>query len=415
MQIVRIGIADLNHAANAVDGRAQIVAHATQELRLCRVGRRGLTRRLCQLVAIVALLLQQVRQTSTISAATHHHNSGYNTAVEHQHAGSDSRDDLKVALRRGIGVHVEFLRFAVCAQIPLAVDVDQSDFAGQASILNFVDNNGVRRGQVEHAQYGGFDGIGRNDLAIVFDHDIAAIDGFIAIKQALQFECIACNCLRALMPYRDNDTLVILPGYTANVCDRIIRKRDAGGIGLKRMGCHLQHGCLFEIRSKRLVVHAIRRGLGHQIARCVRHDQCAHVELVSILLQRGVIHRAVALYIARYLSGNLHHTNQVFGRISAVERIVGKALRRHVVDNVGKALLGLGRGVAVAHHAGDNRERYTHQGGKEPYPGRMIALLLSGVVGRIDHDRPSIFKNGEGSSKYFDTRRSMVPSASISW
>ena len=242
MQIVRIGIANLDHAANAVDGRAQIVAHATQKLRLCRVGRRGLTRRLCQLVAIVALLLQQVRQTSTISAATHRHNNGYNTAVEHQHAGGNSRGDLKVALRRGIGVHIEFVRFSKCAQIPLAVGVNQSDLTSQASILNTVDNKDIRRRQIEHAQYGGFNGIGRNDLAIAFDHDIAAIDGFIAIKQALQFECIACNRFRALMPYRDNDALAILPSHAANVCDRIIRKRDAGGIGLKRMSCHLQHG-----------------------------------------------------------------------------------------------------------------------------------------------------------------------------
>ena len=266
MQIARIGIADLNHTANAVDGRAQIVAHAAQKLRLCRVGRRGLTRRLCQLVAIVALLLQQVRQTSTVSAATHHHNNGYNTAVEHQHAGSNSCDDLKVAPCRGIGVHIEFVRFSKCAQIPLAVGVNQSDLTSQASILNTVDNKDIRRRQIEHAQYGGFNGIGRNDLAVAFDHDIAAIDGFIAIKQALQFERIACNCLRALMPYCDNDALVILPGYAANVCDRIIRKRNAGGIGLKRMGCHLQHGCFLEIRSERLVAHAIRRGLGHQIA-----------------------------------------------------------------------------------------------------------------------------------------------------
>ena len=124
------------------------------------------------------------------------------------------------------------------------------------------------------------------------------------------------------MPYRDNDALVILPGYAANVCDRIIRKRDTGGIGLKRMGCHLQHGCFLEIRSERLVAHAIRRGLGRQIARCVRHDQCAHVELVGILLQHGVIHRTVALHIARCLSCDLHNTNQVFGRIGAIERII---------------------------------------------------------------------------------------------
>lgn len=217
------------------------------------------------------------------------------------------------------------------------------------------------------------------------------------------------------MPYRDNDTLAILSGHATNVCNRIIRKRNSIGIGLKRMGCHLQHGRFFEIRSERLVAHVIRRGLGHQVARCVRHNQCAHVELVSILLQRGVIHRAVALYIARYLSGNLHHANQVFGRIGAVKRIVGKALRRHVIDNVGKALLGLGRRVTVAHYAGNNRECYPHQGGKEPYPCRTIAPLLYGVVGRIDHDRPSIFTNGAGSSKYLDTKRSMVPSSSISW
>ena len=242
LQIVRIGIANLDHAANAVDGCAQVMAHATQKLRLCRVGRRGLTRRLCQLVAIVALLLQQVRQTSTISAATHRHNNGYNTAVERQHAGSNSRDNLKVTPRRGIGVHIEFVRFSKCAQIPLAVGVNQSDLTSQASILNTVDNEDVRRRQIEYAQYGGFNGIGRNDLAVAFDHDIAAIDGFIAIKQALQFERIACNRLRALMPYRDNDALAILPSHAANVCDRIIRKRDAGGIGLKRMSCHLQHG-----------------------------------------------------------------------------------------------------------------------------------------------------------------------------
>ena len=242
MQIVRIGIADLDHAANAVDGRAQIVAHAAQKLRLCRVGRRGLTRCLCQLVAIVALLLQQVRQTSTISAATHRHNNGYNTAVEHQHAGGNSRGDLKVALRRGIGVHIEFVRFSKCTQIPLAVGVNQFDLTGQASILNTVDNEDVRRRQIEYAQYSGFNGIGRNDLAVAFDHDIAAIDGFIAFEQTLQFERIACNRLRALMPDRDNDALAIPPRHAANVCDRIIRKRDAGGIGLKRMSCHLQHG-----------------------------------------------------------------------------------------------------------------------------------------------------------------------------
>ena len=133
------------------------------------------------------------------------------------------------------------------------------------------------------------------------------------------------------------------------------------------------------------------------------------------MLQRGVIHRTVALHIAGSLSGDLHNANQVFGRIGAVECIVGKALRRHVIDNVGKALLGLGRHVTVAHHAGSNREHYPQQSDKEPCPCRTIAPLLSGVVERIDHDRPSTFKNGEGSSKYFDTRRSMVPSASISW
>ena len=242
MQIVRIGIANLDHAANAVDRRAQIVAHAAQKLRLCRVGGRGLTRRLCQLVAIVALLLQQVRQTSAISAATHHHNNGYNTAVERQHAGSNSRDNLKVALRRGIGVHIEFVRFSKCAQIPLAVGVNQSDLTSQASILNTIDNEDVRRRQIEHAQYGGFNGIGRNDLAVAFDHDIAVIDGFITIEQALQFERITRDRLRALMPDRDNDALAIPPRHAANVYDRIIRKRDAGGIGLKRMSCHLQHG-----------------------------------------------------------------------------------------------------------------------------------------------------------------------------
>ena len=134
------------------------------------------------------------------------------------------------------------MRFSKCAQIPLAVGVNQSDLTSQASILNTVDNEDVRRRQIEYAQYGGFNGIGRNDLAVAFDHDIAAIDGFIAFEQALQFECIACNRLRALMPYRDNDALAILPSHAANVCDRIIRKRDAGGIGLKRMSCHLQHG-----------------------------------------------------------------------------------------------------------------------------------------------------------------------------
>ena len=133
------------------------------------------------------------------------------------------------------------MRFTECAQIPLAVGVNQSDLTSQASILYAVDNEDVRRRQIEFAQYGGFNGIGRNDLAIVFDHDIAVIDGFITIKQALQFERIARDRLRALMPYRDNDALAIPPRHAANVCDRIIRKRDAGGIGLKRMGCHLQH------------------------------------------------------------------------------------------------------------------------------------------------------------------------------
>ena len=114
-------------------------------------------------------------EASTISAATHRHNNGYNTAVEHQHAGGNSRGDLKVALRRGIGVHIEFVRFSKCAQIPLAVGVNQSDLTSQTSILNTVDNKDIRHRQIEYAQYGGFNGIGRNDLAIAFDHNIAAI------------------------------------------------------------------------------------------------------------------------------------------------------------------------------------------------------------------------------------------------
>ena len=138
-------------ATNAVDGRAQIVAHATQKLCLCRVGRRGLTRRLCQLVAIVALLLQQVGHALTLGTATHHHNGGYCTAVEHQHAGDNGGDDLEVMPRRGIGVHIEFVRFSKCAQIPLAVGVNQFDLTSQASILNTVDNEDVRRRQIEYA------------------------------------------------------------------------------------------------------------------------------------------------------------------------------------------------------------------------------------------------------------------------
>ena len=218
------------------------MAHATQKLRLCRVGGRGLARRLCQLVAIVALLQQQVGHALALGTATHHHNGGYCTAVEHQHAGDNGGDDLEVMPRRGIGVHIEFVRFSKCAQIPLAVGVNQFDLTSQASILNTVDNEDIRHRQIEYAQYGGFNGIGRNDLAVAFDHDIAAIDGFVAFEQALQFERITRDRLRALMPYRDNDALAIPPRHAANVCDRIIRKRDAGGIGLKRMSCHLQHG-----------------------------------------------------------------------------------------------------------------------------------------------------------------------------
>ena len=340
---------------------------------------------------------------------------GHSTAVEHQHAGDYDCDGFKVTLRGRIGVHVELACSTKRAQIPLAVGVDQANLTAQAAFLNTSDYGGIRCRQNECARRGGFNGIGRNDLGIVFNHDITAIDGFIAVEQALQLERIARDRLGALVPYRDNDALAVLPRHTANVCDRIIRKRDAGGIGLKRIGRHLQHGCFLEMRSERLVARAIRRGLGHQVARCVRHDQCTHVELVGILPERCVIRRAVALHIARHLSGNLRNANQIFGRIGAVERIVGKALRCHVIDNAGKALLGLGRRVNVAHHAGNNRKRYPQQDGKEPCPGRTIVPLLGGAAGRISHDRPSIFKKGEGSSKYFDTRRFMVPSASIFW
>ena len=220
----------------------------------------------------------------TLGAAARQRNSGYNTAVERQHAGNNNSDGLEVTPRGGIGVHVELARFTKCAQIPLAVGVDQSDLTSQATLLDTVDNDGIRRRQIEHARRGGFNGISRNNLAIVFNHDIAAIDGLIAIEQALQLERIARDRLGTLVPYRDNDTLAVPPSHAANVCDRIVRKRDAGGIGLKRMGRHLQHRCFFEMRGERFVSHVIRRGLGHQVARCVRHDQRAHVELVGILL-----------------------------------------------------------------------------------------------------------------------------------
>ena len=250
MQIVRIGIANLNHAANAVDGRAQIVTHTTQKFRLCRVGRRGLARCLCQLVAIVAFLQQQVGQALPLCMAARQRSCGYSAAVEHQHAGNYNCDGFKVTPRGSVGVHVELACFAKSAQIPLAVGVDQTNPTGQAAFLNTVDYGGIRRRQNECTRRGGFNGIGRNNLGIVFDHDIAAIDGFIAIEQALQLERIARDRLGALVPYRNNDALAAPPSHAANVGDRIIRKRDAGGIGLKRMGRHLQHGCFFEIRSE---------------------------------------------------------------------------------------------------------------------------------------------------------------------
>ena len=247
MQIIGISVAHFDHAANAVDGRAQVVAHAAQELCLCGVGGRGLARGFGQLVAIVALLLQQIRQAPAVRTAANQHNSGYGTAVEHQNAGNDNGDGLKVALCRGIGIHVELSRFTICAQIPVAVDIDQPDLAGQAVLLNAIDNEGIRRGQLKHAQYGGLNGIGRNDLAIVFDHDIAAVDGLVAIEQALQLERVARNRLGALVPHRDNDTVTVLTGDATNVRDRIVRKRDAGAIGLKRIARHFQHGRFFEI------------------------------------------------------------------------------------------------------------------------------------------------------------------------
>ena len=140
-----MSVSHLDHAADAVNGRAQVVAHATQELCLCRVGGRGLARRFGQLIAVVSLLLQQIRQASTVRAAAHQHNGSYGTAIEHQYASDNRSDDLKEALRRGIRIHVKLTRLAVCAQIPLAVDVNQLDFAGQAALLNAIDNDDIRR------------------------------------------------------------------------------------------------------------------------------------------------------------------------------------------------------------------------------------------------------------------------------
>lgn len=151
-----------------------------------------------------------------------------------------------------------------------------------------------------------------------------------------------------------------------------------------------------------------------QVTRCVRHNQRRHVELIGILLQCGVIRRGITLHIARYLSGNLHNANQIFSRIGAVERIVGKALCRHVIDNVGKALLG--RPSCSCSSSCRQQPRVLSPTGRQgamPGPnGRPVSLWC----GRVHRSRQALhIQKGEGSSKYFDTRRSMVPSASISW
>ena len=139
VRVIAVMVANLHHAAYAVDGRADIVAHPLQELSLGHIGGLGLVGGLLQLNLVGALLAQVLGLIAAHCAAAHQLNEQYNHQIGHHNENHIFGRGLKDGLLRQIGADIEptsLHKVAEPAALPETVLPDVEHFIIAAALLN---------------------------------------------------------------------------------------------------------------------------------------------------------------------------------------------------------------------------------------------------------------------------------------
>ena len=313
LQVAAVVLADLHHALDAVDRRADVVAHALQELRLGRVGPLGPPRGLHQLFLILPLLPELARMVALRRFPTQRHD-------QHQHHRVEKQRHRDITQR--IAENVEFRHIGVHIVCPPAPDHTEAAVRRLAVVSAHGEHLIVPASPVEIAQHRYLVRVKSHQRAVVRHDDLLAVChhqrflavDLVAVQQRGEEQSVGPDILHRRAVISHHDALGVAAPVGRHVDIRAVRAVHAPGIGLFRVPRRFPQRLFLQLRGQQLGLLPTRGADGHELTLSVQQKNARKVMVPSAVPQQRFVRRLFQIHqIQRDLPRLLHHAHQASG------------------------------------------------------------------------------------------------------
>ena len=387
-QVLAVMVADLHHAADAVDGCADVVAHALQKLGLGAVGALGFAGGVFQLLLVALLPAELLLLVDMLEPPADHDDDEQHHGVGQQREQQVRGRGVQCAGQRHVGVDVVVPPALQHAVDPLAV-AGTGPHAGHLAAVGVLPDAAQNRHVVDVLPGQAF-AVGGNDAVAAGDHQRFLGAGVVAFQQVLDDQVVVGGIFGAGMIINDDHARLVGAAVGSQVHVGAIVQPDAGGVGLNGELGGSQHGVHGDVPAQGGVVQPVSAVLPLDDAMLVHQDDAGQPLLVGIAaqvvgVQRGLVGQGnLVLDLAVDLLGVLDDAHQAFGHRGIVEPVVGCTLLFDVLGGIGEVLAGQVQVTAVGH-----QPHQRHQ----PQP-------------QAEHQGP---EKADGEGRYFSIRQGRPP------
>ena len=250
-------IPDLHHAADPVDGRSDVMAHALEKFGLCHIGALRLPCRFLQTFPVSMLTLHLLFPIDMLHPPPHHLDDEHRRAVADQKQDQFSRCCLEHGPLRDKSIHII---------IPTPVDHAEAALI-PGKIAPHVNHLAVRRPLLDVAEIGNvihdlpFQNriIGGDDLVSGGDHDGSVLLDAVAGKQVLEGQAVGFNVAQPGMIIRRDDPVPVRSAACRQINIGAVGTLDPRCVSLFRILRRIQKHLLFQLLLHTTEIHGFRR------------------------------------------------------------------------------------------------------------------------------------------------------------
>ena len=330
VRIVLVVIRNLNHTANAVDRRADIVAHALQELGLSAVGLLGLFSGFHQLLTEFPLAPIPLGQIFPRGTSAEHLNRGQHDQINDQRRHHIFDHISHYHAVGYIGVDIVVAAAVQTAEIGAAIALEMPDRGGRKIRLDLLQNTAALHLGISQRFI-----VGRDNAVTICHHNHTVVPGIIARKRALYGQRIIACILRSGVIVCNDHTGHICTAVRRNIHIGAVRQVNPRSIGLLRIPDHIEHCIPLYILLQCQKIQQITVILALHASTCVQQNNAGQPLFLRIETKPFFIYsRAFIADIAVYLLCVVHDTHQTFGNRCSIVACIGRALLLYIIYRI---------------------------------------------------------------------------------